>query len=294
MRLPKFEYLTPATIDEAFSILLEYGENARVLAGGTDLLVKMKHRALIPLPEYVVNIKKIPGLNFISYDEEEGLRIGALATMQEIKSLLPIRQNFPGLAQAAGLLSTPQIRNMATIGGNLCNASPAAETAPALITSAATAKIVGQSGERTVAVEDLFTGPGETVIQQGELLAEIQVPNPPPNSTGVYLKHGKRLSDIAIVGVAVSMTMDDGVCTDAKIALASAGPTPMRVRRAEELIKGQKVSQELIEEVAKIASEESKPIDDLRAYADYRKEKVVVLVREAIKQGLQQIRLGGS
>jgi len=294
VQLPKFEYLTPGTIDEAFSILLEHGENARVLAGGTDLLVKMKHRTLIPLPEYVVNIKKIPGLNFISYDEEEGLRIGALATMQEIKSLLSIRQHFPSLAQAAGLLSTPQIRNMATIGGNLSNASPAAETAPALITSAATVKIVGQSGERTVAVEDLFTGPGETVIQQGELLAEIQVPNPPPNSTGVYLKHGKRLSDIAIVGVGVSITMDDGACTDAKIALASAGPTPMRVRRAEELLKGQKVGQELIEEVAKIASEESKPMDDLRAYAEYRKEKVKVLVGEAIKQGLQQIRLGGS
>ncbi len=294
MQLPKFEYLTPGTIDEAFSILLEHGDNARVLAGGTDLLVKMKHRTLIPLPKYVVNIKKIPDLNYISYDEEEGLRIGALTTIQEIKSSLPVRLHFPGLAQATGLLSTPQIRNMATIGGNLCNASPSAETAPALITSAATVKIVGQSGERTVAVEDLFTGPGETVIQKGELLTEIQVPNPPPNSTGVYLKHGKRLSDIAIIGVAVSMTMDDGVCTGVKIALASAGPTPMRVKRAEELIKGQKVGQELIEEVARVASEESQPINDLRAYADYRKEKVEVLVREAIKQGLQQIRLGGS
>ena len=294
MLLPQFQYFAPETLDETFSLLQDLGEEARVLAGGTDLLVKMKQRAIVPMPKYLINIKKIPGLQYLQADGKDGLRLGTLAKIQEIKYFLPIRQRFPGLAQAAGILSTAQVRNIATIGGNLCNASPAAETAPVLSTLSARVKILSKGRERIVPLEEFFLGPGKTVLQSDEILVEIQVPDPPPNSTSVYVKHGKRLSDIAIVGVALTITMDGNKCSDAKIALASAGPTPMRVKKAEALMIGELLGEKLIEEVGKTVSEESRPIDDVRAYADYRREKAGVLAKEAIKQALQQIRLGGS
>jgi carbon-monoxide dehydrogenase medium subunit len=294
MPLPQFQYFVPETLNEAFSLLQELGAEARVLAGGTDLLVKMKQRAIDPMPKYIINIKKIPSLQYLQADGKDGLRLGTLAKIQEIKYFLPIRQRFLGLAQAAGILSTAQVRNIATIGGNLCNASPAAETAPVLITLSAKIKIVGKDQERIVPLEEFFLGPGKTVLQNDEILTEIQVPDPPPHSTSVYLKHGKRLSDIAIVGLALTITMDGNKCSDAKIALASAGPTPMRVKKAEALMIGKEINEKLIEEVGKTVSEESRPIDDFRGYADYRREKAGLLAKEAIKQALQQIRLGGS
>lgn len=294
MLLPQFQYFAPETLDEAFSLLQELGEEARILAGGTDLLVKMKQRTIEPLPKYIINIKKIQGLQHMQTDGNGGLRLGALANIQETKSFLPIRQRFPGLGQAAGILSTPHIRNIATIGGNLCNASPAAETAPVLNTLSARVKILSKDQERIVPLEEFFLGPGETVLRSDEILIEIQVPDPPPNSTSVYLKHGKRLSDIAIVGVALTITMNGNTCSDAKIALASAGPTPMRVHKAEALMIGQEINENLIEEVGETVSEESRPIDDVRAYAVYRREKAGLLAKEAIKQGVQHIKLGGS
>ena len=294
MQLPKFKYFAPETLDEAFSLLQELGEEARILAGGTDLLVNMKQRAIEPMPKYIINIKKLRELQYLQTDADGGLRLGALANIQEIKFFLPIRQRFPGLGQAAGILSTPQVRNIATIGGNLCNASPAAETAPVLNTLSARVKILSKDQERIVPLEEFFLGPGKTVLRSDEILGEIQVPEPPPNSASVYLKHGKRLSDIAIVGVALTITMNGNTCSDAKIALASAAPTPMRVQKAEALMIGQEINQKHIEEVGKTVSEESRPIDDVRAYAVYRREKAGLLAKEAIKQALQQIRLGGS
>jgi carbon-monoxide dehydrogenase medium subunit len=294
MLVPKFKYFAPETLDEAFLLLQELGEEARILAGGTDLLVNMKQRAIEPMPKYIINIKKIEGLQYLQTDDNGDLRLGALANIQEIKSFLPIRQRFPGLGQAAGVLSTPHIRNIATIGGNLCNASPAAETAPVLNTLSARVKILSKGQERIVPLEEFFLGPGKSVLRSNEILTEIQIPDPPPNSTSVYIKHGKRLSDIAIVGVALSITMNGNTCSDAKIALTSAAPTPMRVPKAETLMIGQELNEKLIQEVGETVSEESRPIDDLRAYAAYRREKAGQLAKEAIRQGIQQIKLGGS
>jgi len=292
--LPQFHYFAPETLEEAFSLLQEFGEEAQVLAGGTDLLVKMKQRAVEPMPKCIINIKKIPGLQYLEADDKSGLRMGALTTIQEIKSFLPIRQRFPGLAQAAGILSTPQVRNIATIGGNLCNASPAAETAPVLNTLSALVKILSKRQDRVVPLEEFFLGPGKTILRNDEILSEIQVPSPPPNSTTVYLKHGKRLSDIAIVGVAVAIRMEGNKCSDVKIGLASVGPTPMRAKKSEALMIGEQIDEKLIEEIGKTVSQESRPIDDIRAHANYRRKKAGFLVKEAIRQALQQIKLGGS
>jgi CO/xanthine dehydrogenase FAD-binding subunit len=292
MLLPKFEYFAPKTIEEACSLLAKYKGEARVLAGGTDLLVQMKNREITP--RYLINIKDIPDLDYIRYDDKEGLRIGALTTIEALKTSTLIRRRFGILGQAADVLGTVQIRNRGTIAGNLCNASPAAETAPALITLAAKARIAGVAGERAVALEDFFIGPGQTVLQVGEILTEIQVPNLPPRSGGVYLKHSIKRMDIAIVGVGVVVTLDGEVCNDVKIALGAVAATPVRAKKAEEIIRGQGMDRELMQRAAQIASEESRPIDDIHSYAEYRKQMVKALAKEAMEQAVAQAKLGGS
>lgn len=292
MLLPKFEHLAPKTIQEACSLLSRYKQEARVLAGGTALLVQMKHREITP--HYLINIKNIPDLDYIRYDDKESLRIGALTTIEALKTSPVIRRRFGILSQAAGGLGTVQIRNQGTIGGNLCFASPAVDTAPALITLAAKARIVGAGGERTVALEDFFIGPGQTVLQADEILTEIEIPNLPPRSGGVYLKHGIRRKDIATVAVGVVVTLDGEVCKDIKIALGAVAPTPIRVKKAEEVLRGQRVDEELMERAAQIASQQSRPIDDIRSSAEYRKKMIRVLVRQAIEQAIEQARSRGG
>jgi CO/xanthine dehydrogenase FAD-binding subunit len=291
MHLPKFEYFAPTTIKDACSMLSKYDGEARILAGGTDLLVKMKNRRV--LPSYLISIKDVPDLGYIRYDEKEGLHIRALATLEAIKTSPMVQQKFSILAQAAGVVGSVAIRNIGTIGGNLCNAAPSAETAPALIVLGARAKITGLDGERTVTLEDFFTGPGETVLRTGEILTEIQVPNQLTPSGGVYLKHSLRPMDIAVVGVGVVVTLDGEVCKDIKIALGAVAPTPIRVKKAEDVIRGHEPSKELIAKAAAITSNESRPIDDIRSSAENRWNMVNILTAQAIEQAVRQARLGG-
>jgi len=284
LTLPKFDYLEARSVEEACSLLAEYRGKARPIAGGTDLLVSMKKREA--RPEYLINLKSIPDLNYISY-AGESLTIGALTTMHDIESSSIIRQRFPALADAAHKLGSPHIRNVGTIGGNLCNASPAAETAPSLIGLGAKAKISGIKGERVVPLEEFFAGPGESVLQDGEMLTEIQVPVPSPDTRSVYLKLPARTAiDIAAVGVAVIITLDsqNKHIVDARVVLGAVAPTPIRARRAEDTMKGKAISRQLIEEASEAAAEESKPISDVRASASYRKEMVKVLTSRALNE----------
>jgi carbon-monoxide dehydrogenase medium subunit len=280
----RFSYLEPKTIEEAVSLLKEHGCKASVMAGGTDLLVKIRSKTV--RPEYVVDIGYIPGLDYIKYDEKHGLSIGTLTLISTIEKSAELQQRFPVLAQAAGQLGSLSIRNMGTIGGNLCNAAPSAETAPALIVLSAKAKIVGPHGEREVHLENFFTGPGSTVLGEGDILVEIQVPVPKPNTRAMYLKHGARGTiDLAMMGVAVAITFEAGgeVCSDIKIALGAVAPTPMRAYTAEQLLRGKKIDDNLIEQSAEAAAEESRPITDVRAPMDYRREMVKVFTRRAIR-----------
>jgi CO/xanthine dehydrogenase FAD-binding subunit len=202
----KFEYLEPKTMEEAISLLSRYEDKARVIAGGTDLLIRLKRGE--GLHRHLINIKGIPNQDVIVYDEKQGLRIGVLATIHSIELSPLIRQEFGVLAQAASKLGTLQIRNCATIAGNLCNAAPSAEMAPALIVLGATARIIGASGERTVPIDDFFIGPGQTVLKPTEVLTEVQVPSLLSRSGGVYLKQTIRRSlDLAIVEVGVITTI---------------------------------------------------------------------------------------
>ncbi len=289
LKLPKFDHLEAKTIEEACSLLAKYKDKARVIAGGTDLLVSMKGREISP--QYIINIKAIPNLDGINYSQKDGLVIGALTTLAEIESSPIIGERFPILSSAAHQTGSPHIQNIGTIGGNLCNAAPSADMAPSLIGLEAKAKIKGLTGERAVTVEQFFLGPGVSVLKAGEILTEIQVPNPPPHTRGVYLKLPARTAiDIAVVGVAVVVTLDTkGVnIADAKIVLGAVAATPIRARQAEDIIKGKALDDELIQKAAQAAADEAKPISDVRGSASYRKEMVKVLTNRALKQATTQ------
>jgi len=282
-RLPKFEYIAPKTLEEALSFLEEQKDKAKVIAGGTDLLIQMKNREVTP--QYLIGLKNISGIDYIKYSENDGLRFGALSTIGSVESLQVIRDKYSILAQATRSMASAQIRNVATVAGNICTAVPSADTAPALIVLGARLKLLSPKGDRMVAVEEFFTGPCQTVLRDVELLTEIHVPKVTPNSKGVYLKHGlRRAMNLATVGVAVMITADNGYCRDIRIALGAVAPIPLRATGAEAVLRGQELSDDLIEEAARVASGEARPISDIRASAEYRRELVRVLTQRAVKQ----------
>jgi len=284
------EYFAPTSVEEAASLLLEYGEKSKVIAGGTDLLAQIKKRGI--LPDCLVNVRGISGLDYINYDQIKGLRVGVLTTLASIEKSPLIRSKFSILAQAASTLGTPVIRNQATIGGNLCNAAPSADTAPALMVLGAMLRIAGADGEKIIPIEDFFTGPGETIIEHGQILTEIQIPNLAPRSGGAYVKQTRRQgADLAVVGAAALVTVDGDILKDVKIALGAVAPTPIRAKKAEGILKGKKLDDKFLEEAGQAASRESKPIDDIRGSADYRRKLVAVLVKRAVRQAVEQAKL---
>ncbi len=278
-----FQYLQPLTLQEATSLLAKKDGEAKVIAGGTDLINLIRTKTI--KPRYVVDIGRIPGLDQVRYEGDGTLSIGALTTLRTLETSNDVKQRHPVIAQAAGQIGSVAIRNVGTAGGNLCHASPAADTAPSLIALGATVKILGPAGAKTVNLEDFFTAPGRTVLQRGEILAEVCVPPMPPDSKGVYLKHASRgAADLAVVGVAVSVIWDRGYCRNVKIALGAVAPTPMRARNAERMLEGKKIDDALIDQVAQAAAAESQPITDVRASADYRREMVKVFTQWAIRR----------
>jgi carbon-monoxide dehydrogenase medium subunit len=286
----RFEYLEPTNLQEAITILDRYGSQAKVLAGGTDLLTLLKELTL--KPRFVVNIKRLTEMEGIIHTPGHGLRIGALTTIHTLEASSLLREKYPALAQAAHLLGSPQVRNLATIGGNLCNAAPSAETAPPLLSYSAAVRIAGPKGERTHALESFFSGPGTTVLQDGELLTEVTLPEPPRGVGSVYLKHCPRGSmDIAVVGVAVMLALSskDGKIEESRIGLGAVGSTPFRARGAEELLRGKKITELLVQEVAKKAAVESRPISDIRGSAEYRSQMVRVLTARALRMAYENV-----
>ena len=282
-RLPNFEYLKPETIEEACSLLSKHKGKARIIAGGTDLISKMRLRTVVP--QYLVGLKGVPDLDYIQYNQASGLRFGASASISAIEASSIIRDKFPVLSQAASRIGSVQIRNLGTVVGNLCSAVPSADMAPGLIVLGAKLKIASNSGERIVAVEEFFSAPGESLLAYDELVVEVQVPNPPPCSGMVYIKHTLRKAmDLAIVGVAVLVSLEKGVCNEVKICLGAVAPTPIRATKAESVLRGKRLSAELIKQAAEIASEEARPISDIRSSAEYRREMVKVLTQRALNQ----------
>ena len=287
MKFPGLEYFAPETVQEALRLLIEKGDGAYVLAGGTDLVVKMTHGLLTP--KAIIDLKKIRGLNEIRLDGKEGLTIGATALLADVASHPGIIKNYPAIAYAAQNTANVQIRNMGTVAGNLCNAAPSADNAPTLMAMGAKATLVSVAGERQLPLDQFFEGPGLTAMRPGTIMTSIFIPHPPPKSGASY-KHLSARSrvDISAVCVGAMLTMDGETCKEGRIALGAVAPTPMRATKAEAVICGQKLTEKTMSEAGKQASEESRPISDIRASADYRKKMVAVLTRQALKEARER------
>jgi carbon-monoxide dehydrogenase medium subunit len=282
----RFEYLEPESIEEALTMLSQHHGKSKVIAGGTDLMLQMRNKTI--RPEYVVDITRIPGLDYITFDDQQGLRLGALATIRALETSAELQKRYPIISQAASQLGSVAIRNVATVGGNLCNALPSAETSQALVALGAHARVIGPRGERTVDLEKFFTGVGKTLLQPDEILLEILVPESPPHTSGIYIKHSPRGPiDLAIVNITVLMTMepDHKVCRDARIVLGAVSPTPLRAKKAENVLRGKRVDGTLTDRAAQVASDEAHPRHgSIRGSFEYKKEMVRVLTGRAIRE----------
>ncbi|MBI4321924.1 MAG: xanthine dehydrogenase family protein subunit M [Chloroflexi bacterium] len=282
--MKRFEYYEPRSVGEATTLLSTLVGDVAVLAGGTDLLNQMKREELSP--NSLINLKSITGLSYIHLDGSRSVRIGALTRIADLATNEPLRCAFPAIVDAARSLGLPSVRNRATIGGNLCHASPAADMAPALIAYGAEVKVVGPQGHRRLPVESFFVGPGRNALGKGEILTEIAVDTPDLSGRSVYFKHSiRKANDTAIVGVAAYAAIDprSGCVAAIGLGLGAVSPTPVRARLAEAAIRGKKADTPLINEAANIASGECQPIGDIRGSAAYRTEMVRVFARRALE-----------
>ena len=284
-----FQYHAPKTLKEALELLAEYGDEAKVLAGGTDLLVKMKQRILEP--RHIISLRNLSELRGIR-EGESGLYIGAATKLREIERSEIVAGNLPLLHAAVKAIGSVQIRNMGTIGGNLCNASPAADSAVALMALDADLHVQSLEGERVIPIEEFFKGPGITALKPGELLTVIYVPYPPRRYGWAFRKIGRTSLDIATVNAAVLLTLDGGRVDLCRIALGAVAPTPVRARRAEECLTGEEPTKSLLEEASELVPEDISPITDVRGTAEYRVEASKALVKDALMLSIK--RLGGG
>lgn len=276
----EFTYHEPRSLREAVSLLQTHGSSARILAGGTDLLVQMKLEKI--QPQHLVYISKIPELRFLT--EGQGLRIGPLMVHRDLEKSSVVRERYAALFEAARSVTSVQVRSMGTLGGNLCHASPAADSAPALIALGARIKIAGGAGDRMLPLEDFFIGPGKNCLKPGELLAEIQVPDSGPASGSAFLKLTRVAADLAKVNAAAFIQREKDVCRECRIASGAVAPKPLRLKQVEEILRGKRFSEDLCRVAGEKAAEEIQPITDIRSTAWYRREVIKILVRDALKQ----------
>jgi CO/xanthine dehydrogenase FAD-binding subunit len=289
--LKAIDYVDPQTLPEVVGLLSAHKERARVLAGGTDLIVQIREQRRDV--DLLVDVKRISELNELRYDRRAGLYIGAAVPCYRLCEDSDVAAAFPGLIDAVALVGGVQIQSRASVGGNLCNASPAADTVPALIVHRATCVITGSDGTREVPVEQFCTGPGRTALRQGELLVSLRLPPPAGNTGAHYLRFIPRNEmDIAVVGVAASVTLDEtgSRCLAARIALAAVAPTPLVVPQSAAALVNGPISDAMIERAARAAQEAARPISDMRGDANFRKHLVGVLTRRSIAGAIARAR----
>jgi carbon-monoxide dehydrogenase medium subunit len=284
----EFEYLEPKSIQQVLEWLDTYRGRVRILAGGTDLYLRLRKGVF--LPDYVIDLKRVPGLGYITGNRGGGVQIGPTALQDDVARSTLIQQLYPAFAEAAGWVGAVQTRNRATVVGNLCNASPAADTAPALLSYGARLKLASAQGERTIPLEEFFVSPGKTALQDNEFVAEIILPAPAPHTGAAFFRRTRTAMDIAVVCGAAMLQLANGTCQNARISLGAVGPTPMRAMRAEAALRGQTLTDQVVEEASRLASEEARPIDDVRGTAEYRREMVRVLTRRGLRQAMERAR----
>lgn len=289
--LKEFTYFAPKTLKEALALLDKYKDDYKILAGGQSLLIIMRQGLVSP--ENVIDIYGIKELSYITSDGKNGLKIGSLTTHRLIEKSELMQKSFKVLAEMEHRLSSPQTRNRGTIGGNVCHGDPAGDPAPVLIALGANLKLASANGERVLPVEDFCVDYFETALEHGELLTEIQLPAPPPHTGAAYTKFNIIESDMATVSVGAQVTLaDDDSASDVRIALGAAAPKPMRAKQAEAVLKGEKITDALLEKAGEAASEEAEPISDISASEEYRRELVKVLVQRVTKEALSRAKAG--
>lgn len=284
MFLNHFAYFAPITPGEALDLAARLGNKAKILAGGTDLLLMMKEKMI--QPEYLVDINGVKEYRGISYEPGKGALIGAATKISEIERSYLIREKFFALHQAAGELGSVQVRTMATIGGNSCHASPAAETPPPLIALGAKVVVSSLAGDREMPLEEFILGNRKTALGEGEILSRFILPEPAPRSASRYMYIGLRdAMEIDTVNMAVNLVLEDDGRTvkNLKIVIGSVAPAPLVAVEAAGILAGREFNSELVEKAAEAASGEARPISDIRASAEYRREVVAVLVRRLLK-----------
>ncbi|MDT3671840.1 MAG: xanthine dehydrogenase family protein subunit M [Aromatoleum sp.] len=295
MSLPKFTYVAPASLDEAVTLAADLGDKCVFIAGGTDILVAMKDRVITP--EWVIDLKGIPGMDELSYIPGEGLKVGALAKLRAIETSEIVLEKYLAVADAAHSMACRQIRAKGTMAGNLCNASPCADMTPILLALNASVKTFRKHPEcgRTIPLQDFFIGLKKTALTRDEIVTQIEIPEPGPRECAAYVKHTfRKAMDIGIVGAAAWLKMDGETCVDCRIALGGAGPTAIRAYGAEALLVGQRLTGALIDEVGVRAAECCSPRRDVgprryhRVHPEYRKDMIRVFTVRSIRRALER------
>jgi carbon-monoxide dehydrogenase medium subunit len=283
---PSFEYLRPTTIPEAIAFLQRYGDDAKILSGGQSLIPMMKLR--LARPSYLVDINRIAGLSHI---KEEGglLKIGGLTRESELEASPVVRAKYPIIIDTAHVIADPQVRNLATVGGNLAHGDPANDHPATMLALGAQIVATGPKGERVIPVEDFFLSLFSTALQNDEILTEIRIPIPPPRSGGAYFKLERKVGDFATAAVAAQLTLDgNGACQKTGIGLTNVGPTPIKARKAEDFLRGKKFDGSTIAQAAQFAADESEPSADLRGPVEYKKGLVKELTKRALTRAVER------
>lgn len=290
MVLPQFDYIVAQSVEEASNLLAEMGPVARVMAGGTDLIIPMKDHALKPEPECLIDLKKLKELDSLEYSEEEGLKIGALTTLRTLEFSPLVRSVYPAVSCAAKSIASTQIRAKGTMVGNICASVPSCDSGPILVAAEAKVLVYGPDGHREIKGTEFFKGPKQNALEKGEIVTGIVFPPLAKNQKAVYFKHAVRKAmDLAIVGVALVLTVENDICVDAKIGLGAVAATPIRAPKAEGYIKGKKLTDDAIETCAQLAMESCTPISDIRASKEYRSAMVKVFTKRAFKRALADL-----
>ena len=283
---PAFEYLRPSTLPEAIAFLQQYGEDAKILSGGQSLIPMMKLR--LARPAYLIDINRIAGLSYIK--EEDGyLKIGGLTREAELEDSLIVHTKFPILIDTGHVIADPQVRNLATVAGNLAHGDPANDHPATMMALGAKIVATGPKGERVIAVDDFFVSVFTTALLPDEIVTEICIPLPPPRSGGAYFKLERKVGDFATAAVAAQLTLDaSGNCQQAGIALTNVGPTPIRASKAEAFLRGKKLDEATIRQAAQLAADEAQPSSDLRGPAEYKKGLVKELAGRALARAVER------
>jgi aerobic carbon-monoxide dehydrogenase medium subunit len=283
---PTFEYFRPKSISEAVALLQQYGDEAKILSGGQSLIPMMKLR--LARPGYLIDINRISGLSYI---KEEGgyLKIGGLTREAEVEASPVVQAKYPLLADTTAVIADPQVRNLATVGGNLAHGDPANDHPAAMLALGAQVVASGRSGERVISIEKFFVSLFTTALEQDEILTEIRVPIPPPRSGGAYFKLERKVGDFATAATAVQLTLDDkGAVQRIGLGLTNVGPTPIKAQKAEDFLRGKKPDAANIAQAAQLASDEAEPSSDLRGPAEYKKGLVKELTKRALSRALER------